>query len=191
MNTKPWITTKTLAVVLSLALTATTANAGGYAYKSRNNTDVVYDYARVLSAQPIVRYVTVTTPIKECWQEDVHYTVDYRPPGIGGKTLFGAIIGGVIGHQFGGGTGKNVATVAGSLLGASIANNAAYKNAGYRTTEYTRPVTRCETNYQSREEERIDGYRVIYAYNGQKYATQMPNDPGKRLRIRVDVRPAP
>ena len=191
MNTRPWITTKTLAVVLSLALTATSANATGYAYKSRNNTDAVYDYARVLSAQPIIRYVTVTTPVKECWEEDVHYTVDRRPPGIGGKTLFGAIIGGVIGHQFGGGTGKNVATVAGSLIGASIANDAAQKNAGYRTTEYTRPVTRCETNYQSREEERIDGYRVIYSYNGQKYATQMPEDPGKRLRIRVDIRPAP
>jgi uncharacterized protein YcfJ len=51
-------------------------------------------------------------------------------------------------------------------------------------------VRRCETRYQSREEQRIDGYRVIYTYNGRKYATDMPYDPGKRLRIRVDVQPA-
>jgi hypothetical protein len=32
---------------------------------------------------------------------------------------------------------------------------------------------------------------VIYAYNGRKYATRTPFDPGKRIRIRVDVSPAP
>ncbi len=55
---------------------------------------------------------------------------------------------------------------------------------------YSRPVRRCNTNYTSHQEERIDGYNVLYRYQGQKYATRMPYDPGKRLRIRVDVRPA-
>jgi uncharacterized protein YcfJ len=39
-------------------------------------------------------------------------------------------------------------------------------------------------------EERIDGYRVVYQFQGQKYATRMPYDPGRELRVRVDVRPA-
>ncbi len=40
------------------------------------------------------------------------------------------------------------------------------------------------------EEERIDGYDVVYRYRGQKYATRLPYDPGRELRVRVDVRPA-
>ncbi|GIU24254.1 MULTISPECIES: glycine zipper 2TM domain-containing protein [unclassified Shewanella] len=40
----------------------------------------------------------------------------------GWKTFGGALIGGVIGHQFGGGSGQDVATVLGALLGAGVAN---------------------------------------------------------------------
>lgn len=40
----------------------------------------------------------------------------------GWKTFGGALIGGVIGHQFGGGSGQDVATVLGALLGAGIGN---------------------------------------------------------------------
>ena len=81
--------------------------------------------------------------------------------------------------------------IAGTLIGASVASGVSRRSGGYSTTEYARPVTRCETSYQSHREERIDGYNVIYKYHGQKYATRTPMDPGKRLRIRVDVRPAP
>jgi uncharacterized protein YcfJ len=199
MNTLPMTTTTNTTmiklilatVVLSLALTATSAEASGYAYKDRRSSQAVYDHARVLSAEPIIRYVTVTTPVKECWEETEYYAINDRPRGVGVKTIFGAVIGGVIGHQIGGGRGNDIATVAGTLIGASVAKDAAFRNAGYSTREYSRPVTRCKTSYQSHEEERIDGYRVIYSYHGQKYATNTPEDPGKRLRIRVDVRPAP
>jgi len=40
----------------------------------------------------------------------------------GWKTFGGALIGGVIGHQFGGGSGKDVATVLGALIGAGVGN---------------------------------------------------------------------
>ncbi|MGS0675285.1 glycine zipper 2TM domain-containing protein [Shewanella sp. 0m-4] len=40
----------------------------------------------------------------------------------GWKTFGGALIGGVIGHQFGGGSGQDVATVLGALLGAGVGN---------------------------------------------------------------------
>ncbi|AQS35768.1 outer membrane lipoprotein [Shewanella psychrophila] len=40
----------------------------------------------------------------------------------GWKTFGGALIGGVIGHQFGGGSGQDVATVLGALLGAGAAH---------------------------------------------------------------------
>ena len=149
-----------------------------------------YDYARVLSSEPIIRYVNVKTPVRECWDDVEYYTVDRRPRGSGASTLVGAIVGGVVGHQFGSGRGNDAATVAGTLIGAAIGNDAAQRRHGYETVEYSRPVQRCATRVTHHREERIDGYRVVYVYNGQKYATRMPYDPGRRIRVRVDIRPA-
>jgi len=188
MNIKPWIATCVGAACAALALTAETAEAGHQFAFSRDHRAAHYDYARVLSVEPIVRYVTVRTPVRECWEETRYYTVD-RGRGSAGGTLVGAIIGGVVGHQFGSGRGNDAATVAGTLIGAAVGNNVARRNAFEDSTAYGRPVERCETRYQHREEERVDAYRVVYRYNGQKYATQMPYDPGERMRVRVDVRP--
>jgi outer membrane lipoprotein SlyB len=41
----------------------------------------------------------------------------------GWRTFGGALIGGAIGHQFGGGSGQDVATVLGAIIGGSMANN--------------------------------------------------------------------
>jgi uncharacterized protein YcfJ len=186
MKTKSWIANVSGLAIASLILVAGPASAANYAW---GGTKAVYDYARVVKVTPVVRYVTVTTPVKECW-EDVETYARTRPnTGRAGRTLFGAIVGGVIGHQFGSGRGNDAATVAGSLIGAAVANGGD-RRPYYETTEYSRPVTRCETNYRTHEEERVDGYDVIYKYHGRTYATRTPFDPGKKLRIRVDVRPA-
>lgn len=164
---------------------AKTVSANGYARRS----GPVYDYADVISARPVIRYVTVTTPVRECWQETEYYTVRNRPYGSAGRTLVGAVIGGVVGHQIGSGRGNDAATVAGTLIGAAIANDRAHRRGDDAYEQHSRPVTRCQTRVDEREEERIDGYDVVYRYKGQKYATRMPHDPGDRLRIRVDIRP--
>ncbi len=41
----------------------------------------------------------------------------------GWHTFGGALIGGVIGNQFGGGSGKDVATILGAIIGGSMASN--------------------------------------------------------------------
>ncbi len=41
----------------------------------------------------------------------------------GWQTFGGALIGGVIGNQFGGGSGRTVATILGSMIGGSVAHN--------------------------------------------------------------------
>lgn len=149
----------------------------------------VYDYAKVVSSQPIFRYVTVKTPIRNCWQETEYYST-YRPRNVSGSTVAGAIIGGVIGHQFGSGHGRDAATIAGSLIGAAVGSGTAYARGSYGTARYSRPVERCATRYQDRQERRIDGYNVTYRYRGQTYATRMPYDPGKKIKVRIDIRPA-
>lgn len=186
MKAKSWIANVAGPAIASLVLVAGTAGAADYAYGGNR---AVYDYAKVLSVTPVVRYVTVTTPVKQCW-EDVEYHTRTNPdPGRAGRTLFGAIVGGVVGHQFGSGGGNDAATVAGSLVGAALGHRSGTRPY-YTSTEYARPVRRCEVSYQSHEEERVDGYDVIYSYHGRKYATRTPFDPGNKLRIRVDVRPA-
>ncbi len=144
----------------------------------------VYDYARVLSAQPIVRTVTVKTPVRQCWQETQYYSTSERRRGASGRALAGAVIGGVIGHQFGSGRGKDAATVAGSMIGAAVGHGP------LRRVDVAEPVQRCATRYENRLEERIDGYQVVYRYHGQNYSTRMPYDPGKKIKVRVDIRPA-
>ncbi len=148
----------------------------------------VYDYAKVVSAQPIVDYVTVRRPVRECWEEMEYYTVDHGARHARGGALVGAIIGGVVGHQFGSGSGNDAATAAGTLIGAAIGSQAARDR--YGVEQVARPVRRCESSFQEHREERIRGYNVTYRYHGQTYRTEMPYDPGRRLRIRVDVRPA-
>ncbi len=149
-----------------------------------------YDYAPVTHVEPIVRQVRVETPRRECWN-DVHY-VESRPhisdPGVGGRTLLGGIIGGVIGHQFGSGRGQDAATVAGALIGSGVGYDAGARRVGRSGHEEV--VRRCDVRYERDYEERIEGYRVTYEYNGREFTTRLPYDPGDRIRVRVAVSPA-
>jgi uncharacterized protein YcfJ len=155
-----------------------------------DNRGALYAYAKVISAEPIRRYVAVRTPVRECWQESETYVVKQAAPGTGLGILLGAVAGGVVGNQFGSGSGNHAATALGSVAGATLGYNMVQRRYGSTATEYTRPVERCETRMREHREERIDGYRVVYKYRGQKYATDMPYDPGRELRVRVDVRPS-
>ena len=82
------------ALLLSLA---NPALANGQGHKRGGP---LYDYAKGISSRPIIRYVTVKTPVEECWEDVEYYTVNHRPPGEGARTLVGAVLGGVIGHQY-------------------------------------------------------------------------------------------
>ncbi|MBT8092279.1 MAG: glycine zipper 2TM domain-containing protein [Gammaproteobacteria bacterium] len=182
-------TTTLLAAVMLLG-TTTTAFAD-HDYRVARSDKAVYDYAKVISSQPMINYVTVRTPVRECWQDMQYYTVDRGARHTGGGALVGAIIGGVLGHQVGSGRGNDAATVAGTLIGAAIGSESARsRHADYGVERIARPVERCQTRYRSHREERIDGYRVTYRYRGQTYMTEMPHDPGRKIRVRVDVRPA-
>ena len=149
-----------------------------------------YDYAPVTRVEPIVRQVRVETPRRECWDET--QVVESRPhisdPAVGGRTLLGGIIGGVIGHQFGSGSGRDAATIAGAVIGSGVGYDLGRRRVGTSTEE--RVVQRCATRYENEYEERIEGYRVTYSYNGREFTTRMPYDPGEKIRVRVAVAPA-
>jgi uncharacterized protein YcfJ len=196
--------------VLGLSVVAfTLASAGAYAqdrydgryddrsddryddrYDSRYDNGDGYDYAKVVDVQPLTRRVRVTTPQRECWDET---RVDDRrnngPRTSAGGAILGAVIGGVLGHQIGSGRGRDAATAAGVVIGAGVGARQAERNASRPDSrEYT--VERCDTRYSDHWEERVDGYRVTYVYNGRRQVTQLPYKPGDRIRVRVDVSPA-
>jgi len=202
-------------VVGFTALAISVASAGAFAqdrygsdrYDSRNDSrydsrydnrdddryddrDSGYEYARVVDVQPLMTRVRVSSPQRECWDET---RVDSRgnggPRTTAGGALLGAVIGGVIGHQVGSGRGRDAATAAGAVIGAGVGARQAERNGNYPPPrEYT--VQRCDTRYSDHWEERIDGYKVTYVYNGRRGVTEMPYKPGDRIRVRVDVSPA-
>jgi uncharacterized protein YcfJ len=165
-----------------------------------------YDYARVIDVDPIVRQVRVTTPKRECWTETRYEEVEYPQGGSSGayephrgsagSMILGGIIGAAIGNQIGRGDGRRAATVAGALIGSAVGHDAAERrnarySSGGQVVRENRPyeAERCEVRYDDSYEERIEGYRVTYEYHGRRQTTQLPYDPGDRIRVRVDVRP--
>lgn len=188
----------TLGVALGSVAVPPVALAGdkhGYRYDNASyvRTSPAYDYARVVSAEPIVRQIRVETPQRECWTED-QVEEPPRPPhtGLAGPMILGGIIGGVIGSQFGSGDGRRAATLAGTLIGSSIGHDRGARRQAASTPYEPRitSVERCGVRYTDSYEERIEGYNVEYEYAGQRHHTRLPYDPGDRIRIRVAVSPA-
>ncbi len=165
------------------------------------------DIAKVISATPIVERISV--PRRECYAQQVTAYEERRvvrpgpeyvsaaAPASGAGALFGAIVGGVIGHQFGNSPhGTRNATAAGAVIGGLIGNDIEQSNSapGYRRAAYaveripvTRDVERCRVVQDYRDE--VRGYDVRYRYHGREYTTRLAYDPGPTLPINVVVRP--
>lgn len=179
--------TKILPLTLAILLAGAAPVAGADDYRPGG----FEDRAKVIQVEPLVRIVRVSDPVRECWDEPVTHTRYHR--GRGGAdsytpAILGGILGGVVGNQFGGGSGKDVLTVAGTVLGASIGSDAGRRGHGYRE-HYTTTETRCSVRERYREVEEHDGYMVTYRYRGQEYRSHMDHHPGKFVRVRVDVQP--
>lgn len=89
------------------------AALGVAAVASLNVLDRGPQYAQVVSATPIKE--TVKTPRQECRNVSVTHRRPVQDENRIAGSVLGAVAGGVIGHQFGGGRGKDVATVVGAL----------------------------------------------------------------------------
>ena len=134
-------------------------------------------YAQVVSATPIKE--TVKTPRQECR----NVTVTHRRPvqdenRITGSVL-GAVAGGVIGHQFGGGRGKDVATVVGALGGDMQVTRS--RGSLQESDTYTTTQQRCKTVYD--KSEKMLGYDVTYKIGDQQGKIRMDRDPGTQIPL--------
>lgn len=155
-----------------------------------------FDWARVVSVDPIVESYNEPVPSQQCWNEPVEYyepRYAYAPrQNRAGPAFLGALIGGVLGNQVGGGSGRRAATVAGAVIGGTVGYHnpgGRYYDAGGRTVRTSQQ--RCETRTEYRRDERVVGYNVSYEYNGRVYRTQTDHHPGDRIRVAVQVAAAP
>jgi len=175
---------KAIAAAAGLALASGAALAD-----DRYEGDGDYDYAPVVHVEPLRRQVRVSEPVRECWQETSNAPEGPFSSNHVGATLLGSAIGVALGNQVGHGRGKDVARVAGAVIGGAIGHNVSVERERQQYGDGGRSYERCDVRYRDSYEERIDGYRVTYEYAGRQYVTRMPYDPGERIRVRVAVTP--
>lgn len=134
-------------------------------------------YAEVLAVEQVKE--SVKTPREVC--KDVAVTRQ-RPVQdqhqIAG-TVIGAVAGGLLGNQVGGGNGKKLATVAGAV-GGGYAGNKVQEGMQNRDT-YTTTETRCNTVVDTSE--KVAGYDVKYQLDGRVGQVRMDRDPGSRIPV--------
>ena len=134
-------------------------------------------YAQVLSATPIKE--SIKQPRKECRNVTLTHRRAVQDDNRIAGSVLGAVAGGVLGHQFGGGRGKDVATVAGAVAGGYARNQV---QAGMQNRDtYTTTEQRCKTVYD--KQEKMLGYDVTYKIGNQQGKIRTENDPGTRIPL--------
>jgi uncharacterized protein YcfJ len=134
----------------------------------------IIDTAQVISAKPIIERVTESNQVCDPApaQQNSGNGNNIVAPIIGG------VVGGLIGHQVGSGRGQTAATIVGAaggaVAGSAIAN---------RSNAPAAPQCRTVQSYR----DVINGYDVVYRYNGHDAFVKLPYNPGPTLRVGVNV----
>jgi len=119
----------------------------------------------------------VGPPEQRCWVEREQVMQEERGRASVPGGIAGALIGGILGHQVGGGSGRDIATVGGVVAGAAIG-----ANVGRGSTQQvsTQDVQRCATTPSQRRPEFWD---VTYDFRGQEHRVQMTAPPGATITV--------
>jgi len=150
-----------------------------------------YDRARVVDVDPIYETTRYSVPVEQCRDEQVAYAEPTYARRSATGPILGAIIGGALGNAVGHHKrNKQVGTVVGAVLGGSIGADISRRNSYQGSEVRYRSERVCSVSNEIREEERLAGYDVTYAYGGTTYRTRMNRDPGDFIRVRVRVTPA-
>jgi len=149
-----------------------------------------YDTAQVVSTTPIYHTVEITTPRRECREEEVTRQERRRDRSDSATPeILGAVIGGALGNAVGHSTtNSKVGTVVGAVLGGTIAHDIDNANHEHDTVT-TQTVERCRNVASTHQEDKLVGYDVRYRYNGNEQTVRMDHDPGDTVKIRVTAEP--
>lgn len=140
--------------------------------------------ANVVAASPILEQVN--HPTQQCWTETQQVTQTAPQPHNPAGAIIGGVAGGLIGSTIGHGNGRVAAAAVGAGVGAITGDAVANQNNGATVTS-TVPVQRCQQ--VNKFETVTTGYQVTYEYDGQRFSTRLPYNPGNQLRVNVAVTP--
>ena len=129
-------------------------------------------YERLLEVPVTSARAVVGPPEERCWMDREQVP---SPQANVGAAIAGALIGGILGHQVGGGTGRDLMTGGGALAGGMIGSRMGNND----TAAATREVRRCETTASTTPVY----WDVTYIFRGQPHHVQMRNDPGRSITI--------
>lgn len=119
-------------------------------------------------------------PEQRCWMEREQVASAGRPNV--GAAIAGALIGGILGHQVGGGSGRDLATAGGAIAGAAVgANVNRDRNGGEQD------VQRC-ANVDNRNQAPAY-WEVTYNFRGTNHRVQMTSPPQATLTVNEQGEP--
>jgi uncharacterized protein YcfJ len=149
----------------------------------RRREERLYD-APVTSARAVAG-----TPAQRCWMEREQVAQQPQPvvqqqaglnlPG----AAIGAVIGGILGHQVGGGSGQKIATGVGAVGGAALGSQYGRNSQPVQQAQaapITQDVRRCDNNAAQATPAYWD---VTYKHEGIEHRVQMANQPGQTITV--------
>jgi uncharacterized protein YcfJ len=135
-------------------------------------------YAEVLDVQPITQDVRL--PRQVCGDETVEKRRTVQDEHRVAGTAIGAVLGGVIGHQVGGGNGRTLATVAGAAAGGYAGNKVQqHLQDGDKVRSSER---RCHTVQDVQHD--LVGYEVRYRLGDTVDTVRTKTRPPERIPVR-------
>lgn len=146
-----------------------------YAWRRRSNE-------RVFEAPVTSVRAVMGAPTQRCWVERQQVAEPVRGDRNLGGAIAGALIGGVLGHQVGGGSGKDLATVGGAMAGGWAGSN---MGRGDTSVAGTRDVQRCENTVSGTPAYWDVGYR----FRGKDHQVQTSAAPGQTISVNREGEP--
>ncbi|KTB75296.1 MULTISPECIES: glycine zipper 2TM domain-containing protein [Pseudomonas] len=135
------------------------------------------EYADVLAVEPINQQIQ--TPREVCKDVTVTRQAPVKDQHQIVGSVIGAVAGGLLANQIGGGNGKKIATVAGAV-GGGYAGNKVQEGMQERDT-YTTTQNRCTT--VNDVSDKVVGYNVKYKLNEKVGQVRMERDPGSQIPV--------
>jgi uncharacterized protein YcfJ len=142
--------------------------APNYEYRQRPSE-------RIYEAPVTSVHAVVGPPEQRCWVERQQVVEERRGDANVGGAIAGALLGGILGHQVGGGRGRDVATAGGAVAGGLIGSNAGRGDSGTSS----RDVQRCENTASGKPE----FWDVTYDFRGVEHRIQMSAPPGNTIAV--------
>lgn len=155
-----------------------------FAFASIANAGNITATGIVTGVQPQYRNVSVPVTIDDCRNVEVPVYGQTQPST--GDAVAGAIIGGLLGNQFGEGKGKDAMTVLGAIAGADAATrNNQNRIVGYRTER------QCTSRVVQETRNELSSYRITYEIFGiaQTATVNKPYRVGDYISVRVEFSP--